>query len=97
VSKSIIAIREALGVLDNATETWLNTSEDYSMAVAYANDLLDAEIERLRRDDLKSAAWWEFRRRAWLDGVGTARAVSEQALWKIKSALTIPKGGSNQR
>ena len=50
--------------------------------------MIDAELERVRRtEDLFPTMWWQRRRRQWADGVGTARVVSEQELWKIKSAF----------
>ena len=49
--------------------------------------MVDAELERVRRTDDLPCQWWQRRLRHWVDGVGTARAVSERRLWKIKSAF----------
>ncbi len=49
--------------------------------------MIDAELERVRRTDDLTCEWWQRRRRQWVDGVGTAHAVSEGKLWKIKSAF----------
>lgn len=50
--------------------------------------LIDAELERVRRtDDIEGDEWWQMSTRRFHDGVGTARVVSEQKLWEIKSAL----------
>jgi len=48
--------------------------------------LVDAEIKRLDTKDIH-AEWWQWRRRHWVDGVGTARAVSLRQMWAIKSVL----------
>ena len=59
-----------------------------SVCLVRLEEMVDAELERVRKtDDLPPAAWWQFLRKQWCDGVGTARAVSERQLWKIKSAF----------
>lgn len=54
--------------------------------------MIDKEIERLRKDDLRKPEWWEPLRKHWLDGIGCARAVSEREMWRIKSAIIDGRG-----
>ena len=48
--------------------------------------MVDDEIARIDVADLP-CEWWQWRRKHWVDGVGTARAVSLRHLVSIKSAF----------
>ena len=72
----------------NETELPEDTVRRLAGKLVRIEKMIDDELERVRQtDDLFPAQWWQFIRRAWMDGVGTARAVSESKLWPIKSAF----------
>lgn len=58
-------------------------------------ELIEAELERVRRtDDIEGDEWWQWRARWFHGGVAIAREVSEQKIEEIKSAL-LDAGRSN--
>ena len=72
---------------ENMTERPEDTLRRFARKLVRIEAMVDAELERVRRTDDLPCQWWERRRRHWVEGVGTARAVSECNLWAIKSAF----------
>ena len=71
----------------NETERPEDTVRRLAMRLRRIEQMVDTEIERLECDDLAPALWWQLLRKAWIEGVRTARAVSVRRLRGIKSAF----------
>lgn len=73
--------------MTNETERPEDTVRRFARKLIRVEAMVDAELERVSKDDLRPAAWWEFRRRVWIEGVRAARRVTAQRLVAIKSAF----------
>ena len=63
-----------------------DTVRRYAHKLINLEKMVDDELERVRRtDDLPQTKWWQFRLRAWVEGVSNARGSAEMKLWPIKS------------
>ncbi len=76
----------------NQQERPEDTVRRFASKLVRIEEMIDAELERVRRTDDLACEWWQRRRRQWVDGVGTARVVSERRLWAIKSAFYEEEG-----
>lgn len=73
--------------IENGVERTEDTLRQFAHRLVVIEGMVDAELERLRKDDLRPAGRFNLLRRRWISGVRTARAVSEKELWRIKSAF----------
>jgi hypothetical protein len=76
-----------MGMGENETERPEDTVRRQARKLVRLEAMIDAELERVRKVDDLPVQWWERRRRQWVDGVITARVISEEHLWAIKSAF----------